>query len=59
MEVGEEGDYIAIATPSTRMIPCIKTDSDESHFNVSLTVTFLKRMERRSGIEPKPFCLSA
>ena len=49
----------------------IKTGSDESHFNVSLTVsvrdkvtrqcpqttTFLKRKESRSGTEP--FCLPA
>ena len=52
---------------------CIKMDSDESHFNVSLTVkekvtiktkcpqttTFLKREESRSGIEPRIFCLPA
>ena len=52
---------------------CIKMDSDESHFNVSLTVkenvtiktkcpqtaTFLKREESRSGIEPGIFCLPA
>ena len=46
---------------------CIKMESDESYFNVSLTVmdkitrkrpqttTFLKRKESRSGIEPRPF----
>ena len=50
---------------------CIKIGSDESHFNVSLTVrdkvtrqcpqttTFLKRKESRSGIEPRSFCLPA
>ena len=50
---------------------CIKTSSDESHFNVLLivrdkvtrqcppTTTFLKRRESRSGIEPRPFCLPA
>ena len=50
---------------------CIKMGSDESHFNVSLTVrgkvtrecpqttTFLKRKESRSGIELRPFCLPA
>ena len=35
MEVGEEGDYIPIATLSPPS--CIKMGSDESHFNVSLT----------------------
>ena len=37
MEVGEEGDYIPIATlsPPPRMT-CIKMGSDESHFNVSV-----------------------
>ena len=50
---------------------CIKMGSDESHFNVSVgsdgqshrTVStnqnFLKRKERRSGIEPKSFRLPA
>ena len=33
MEVGEEGEYIPIATLSTRMT-CIKMGSDESHFIV-------------------------
>ena len=49
----------------------IKMGSDESHFNVSLTVrdkvtrqcpqttTFLKRKDSRSGIEPRSFCLPA
>ena len=39
MEVGGEGDYIPIATlsPSESVTdPCIKMDSDESHFNVSV-----------------------
>ena len=31
------GEYIPIATVTTRMT-CIKMDSDESHFNVSLIV---------------------
>ena len=47
----------------------IKIGSDESHFNVLLTVTdkvtrqspqiltFLKRRQNRSGIEPRPFRL--
>ena len=50
---------------------CVKMGSDESNFNVSLivmdkvtrqcpqTTPFLKRKENRSGIEPRPFCLSA
>ena len=49
---------------------CIKMGSDESHFNVSLTVrdkvtrqcpqtTFLKRKQSRNDFEPKPFCLPA
>ena len=43
MEVGGEGDYIPIATLSPLHCHhqndfCIKVGSDESHFNVSLTV---------------------
>ena len=50
---------------------CIKMGSDESHFNVSLTVrdkatrqcpqttTLLKRRESRSGFEPRSLCLPA
>ena len=38
MEVGEEGDYISIATLSHHSDSCIKMSSDESHFNVSLIV---------------------
>ena len=52
---------------------CIKMDSDESHFNVSVgndghshwlrqcpqTTTFLKREESRSSIEPRSFRLPA
>ena len=38
MEVGEEGDYIPIATLSiTRIIPALRwACSDERHFNVSV-----------------------
>ena len=48
---------------------CIKVGSDDSHFNVSITVrdkvtrqcpqttTFLNRKESRSGIEPRSLCL--
>ena len=38
MEVGEEGEYIPIATLSPPRMTCIKIGSDESHFNVSLIV---------------------
>ena len=38
MEVGEEGDYISIATLSHQNDSCIKMGSDESHFNVSYTI---------------------
>ena len=38
MEVGEEGEYIPIDTLSPPELTCIKMGSDESHFNVSLTV---------------------
>ena len=36
MEVGEEGDYIPIATCHHQNDSCIKMGSDESHFNVSV-----------------------
>ena len=36
MEVGEEEDYIPIATLSHQNDSCIKMGSDESHFNVSV-----------------------
>ena len=36
MEVGEEGDYIPIATLSAPERFCIKMGSDGSHFNVSV-----------------------
>ena len=38
MEVGEEGDYIPIATLSPPEDSCIKMCSDENHFSVSLIV---------------------
>ena len=74
MEVREEGDYIPIATLSPPEYSCIKMDSDESNFNVSLivrdevsrqcpqcpqTTTFSKKKENRSSIEPRFFCLPA
>ena len=34
MEVGEEGDYIAVTTLSPPDDSCLKMGSDESHFNV-------------------------
>ena len=72
MEMGEEG-YIYLSLHCHHQNDsCVKKSSDESHFNVSLTVrgklshktvskttTFLKRRESRSGIEPRPFCLPA
>ena len=36
MEVGGEGDYIPVATFHHQDDSCIKTGSDESHFNVSV-----------------------
>ena len=69
MEMWEEGDYIPIATLSPPDDSCIKMGSDESHFNVSLTVrdevtrqcpqttTFEK--ESPSGFEPRSLCLPA
>ena len=36
MEVVGEGDYIPIATLSHQNDSCIKIDSDENHFNVSV-----------------------
>ena len=72
MEMGEEGDYVPIATLSPpECDSCIETGSDESHFTVSLivrdtvtrqclqTTNVSKRKENRTGIEPKPFCLPA
>ena len=47
MEVGEEGEYIPIATLVTTRMTCIKMGSDESHFNVSSTV-------REKVIKPCP-----
>ena len=38
MEVGGEGDYIPITTLSPPDDFCIKVGSDESHFNVSVSV---------------------
>ena len=36
MDLGEEGEYIPIATLSITRMTCIRVGSDESHFNVSL-----------------------
>ena len=47
MEVGEEGDYILIATLST--LSCIKMGSDESHFNVSLYAQRADKKAPRNG----------
>ena len=40
MVVGEEGEYTHIATLSPLNDSCIKMGSDESHFNISLTVGY-------------------
>ena len=55
MEVGEEGDYIPIATLNNS---CIKVGSDESHFNVSVgshkTVSTNHNLFEEKG-EPKRY----
>ena len=52
MEVGEEGEYIPIATLSLQNDSCIKMCSDESHFNVSLIVRdkVTRQCPQRTGI---------
>ena len=69
--MGEEGDYIPIATLSPQNDSWIKMGSDESHFNVSegsdgqshktmsTNHNLLKRKESGSGIEPRSFRLPA
>ena len=73
MEVGEEGDYNYnyryIVT--TRMIPALRWAAmrailmfqykvmDKVTRQCPQTTTFLKRKERRSGIEPRSCCLPA
>ena len=69
---GGEGDYILSLHCHYQNDFCIKMDSDESHFNVSVgsdgqnhrTVStnhnlFEERTENRSGIEPRSFRLAA
>ena len=72
---GEQGDYIPIICLLLHCHhqndSCIKTGSDESHFNVSVgvmdkvtrqcpqTTTFLKRKARQSGTELRSFRLPA
>ena len=51
MEVGEEGDHIPIATRHHQNHSCIKMDTDESNFNVSLTV----RVKVTRLRKPQPF----
>ena len=71
-EEGEEEDYMPISIHCHHQNnTCIKIGSDESHFNVSLTVRDvksqdsvhrpqpLKRKESRSGFEPRSLCLPA
>ena len=63
MEVGEEGDYTLTLYCHHQNDSCIKMDSDESHFNVSLivkdkvtrrqcpqTTTFRREMRAEAGI---------
>ena len=71
MEVGKRGTVYMSLHCHYHNYFCIKTGSDESHFNASSivrgkvtrqcpqTTTFLKRVESRSGIEPRSFCLPA
>ena len=72
MVVEKEGEYnLYLSLHCHNQIDsCIKMDSDESHFNVSLIardkgtrqclqITFLEREESRIGIEPRSFCLPA
>ena len=73
MEVGEEGDYIYLSLLCRHQNDsCIKMDSDESHFNVSVgsegqshkTVStnhnlFEEKGEPKPGIEPRSFRLPA
>ena len=71
MEAGGKREIIYLSLHCHhRNDSCIKMDSDESHFNVSLivrdkvtrpcpqTTTFLKRKESRSGIELRSFRFS-
>ena len=71
MEVGEEGDTLHLSLHCHHQNDfCIKVVSDESRFNVLLTVrdkvtrrcpqtTTFERKESRSGFEPRSFCLPA
>ena len=70
--MGEEEDYIPIAIHSHHQNDsCVKTGSDESHFNVSLIVRdkvsrqslqrkqLLQRKENRSVFKPRSLSLPA
>ena len=74
MKVGKDGGRKIINLPlhcHHQNDSCIKMDSNESHFNVSLivrdkvtryclqTTTLSMREESRSGIEPRSLCLPA
>ena len=72
MEVGEEppGEIIYLSVHCHHQNDsCIKTGSDESHFNEKIIVrdkvtvstdhTFFMRRESRRGLEPKSLCLPA
>ena len=55
MEVGDDGDYIRIVTLSPPDDSCIKMGSDESHFNVSLTVRSINHNLFKEKGEPKRY----
>ena len=70
MEVGEEGEYICLSLHCHHQnYSCVKVDSDESHFNVSVgsdgqshknsvhKPQLLKREESQSRFEPRSFRL--
>ena len=72
MEVGGEGDYIPIVyTVTTRVIPALRWAAMRAILMFQLeamdkvtrqcpqTITFVKRKESRSGIEPRSFRLPA
>ena len=71
MEMGEEGDYIPIATLSPPERPALRWEAmrailmfqqeviDKVTRQRPQTTTFLKRKESRSGIEPRSFRLPA
>ena len=71
MEVGEEEEIICQSLHCQQQNDSRIKMGDGSHFNVLLIVrvkvtrqcpqptAFVKRKDSRSGIEPRPFCLTA